>query len=207
MDLLRIISIFVLIIGLTFLMAEFLTEEAEFFAPLAILTIIIGLILFFLSDPKEWFGITRALYPFFVVIIISIASVPIIVSLILLFKIRAIKNKPPELLDFINKPVKVIKAITPGQKGYVLFRGENWRAVSSEVLKEGERGIVEAVDTNGLTLTVRKAPPEQEPSEKVSKTHEIKSKTSRTDKCPFCSTKVEESYRICPNCGSELNHS
>ncbi|MFO8018792.1 MAG: NfeD family protein [Promethearchaeia archaeon] len=204
MEILRTISVFILLIGFAFLMAELMTEEVEFFAPVTSITLIIGLILFFLSDPKEWLEISSDFYPYFVLIIIIIGTVPIIISIVILFKIRAIKDKPHELLDFIGKEVAVIKAINSTKKGYVRFRGEKWHAVSSNALQEGEKAIIDDVNLNGLTLKVKKSPSESETSESGTRKQKSEKGQIETKRCPYCGNQIDKSSKICPACGSEL---
>ncbi|MGV9173446.1 MAG: NfeD family protein [Promethearchaeia archaeon] len=196
MEILRIFSLLILLIGLTFLVAELITEEVEIFAPIAIFTIIVGLIFFFLSDPKTWFGIAAAFYPYFVLIIIIIGLIPILFSLIILIKIRKVKKKPPEQFDFIGKEVSVVKEIAPNQKGYVLARGEKWNAVSSDLLQKGEKAIIEKADLDELTLTVKKlrAEPQQAPKKEIKK-----------KECPYCLKKIDINVQICPHCGMEFS--
>lgn len=205
MEILRLASILILILGSAFLIAELITEEVEFFAPVAIISIIIGLILFFLSDPKEWFNLSDAIFPYFTAIIWIIGSIPIIFSLIILIKIRSVKNKPSEMFDFIGNEVKVVKPINPTKKGYVLFRGEKWLANSSDSLKEGEKAIIEEVNLDGLTLNVKRLSSEVKPTETTNGIREM-NKSIKMRKCPDCSNEIKRNTKICPYCGYDLEH-
>jgi membrane protein implicated in regulation of membrane protease activity len=55
--------------------------------------------------------------------------------------------------EFLNKEVRVLSAILPGQPGKVEFKGVNWNAHATEPLQAGDAAII--VGRDGLQLQVR----------------------------------------------------
>ncbi len=54
--------------------------------------------------------------------------------------------------SMVGEPVEIIKKLDP--KGQVLFKGEIWKAESSDTLRKGDRA--EIISVKGLTLKVGK---------------------------------------------------
>ncbi len=71
-----------------------------------------------------------------------------------LIKVVKIKKKKPVIGEIIGEEAKVTDKITSKQLGYVMYKGEIWRAKSNQNLKVGERIII--TDKKGSILTVKK---------------------------------------------------
>ena len=89
-----------------------------------------------------------------------------VVSVVLLFGLRRYirsrfsgfvsdRQAPDQNLDeFTGKSVLVLEEIAPGKPGKVEFKGAPWSAVSKDVFRQGENGVIEKMD--GLTLIIKK---------------------------------------------------
>jgi membrane-bound serine protease (ClpP class) len=71
-----------------------------------------------------------------------------------LIKVVKIKRKKPVIGEIIGEEAKVTNKITSKHFGYVMYKGEIWRAKSNQSLKVGERVII--TDKRGPILTVKR---------------------------------------------------
>ncbi len=71
-----------------------------------------------------------------------------------LIKVVKMKRKTPVIGEIIGEEAKVTDKITSKHVGYVMYKGEIWRAESNQNLKVGERVII--TDKKGHILTVKK---------------------------------------------------
>ena len=66
-----------------------------------------------------------------------------------------VQDLDKDLDEFTGKSVVVLKDVIPGKmEGVVEFKGATWSAVSEELIKNGEVGII--TDIDGITLKIRK---------------------------------------------------
>jgi len=74
-----------------------------------------------------------------------------------MYKVQQVRHRNPIVGLTIGQPATIVDGLSPGQKGYVLFRGELWQAVSDEALPRDAKAYISGVD--GLVLHVSSHPP------------------------------------------------
>src|SRR5436309_12475265 len=74
-----------------------------------------------------------------------------------MYKVQQVRHRNPIVGVTIGQPATIVDGLSPGQKGYVLFRGELWQAVSDEALPRDAKAYISGVD--GLVLHVSSHPP------------------------------------------------
>jgi membrane-bound ClpP family serine protease len=157
METIRLIATIVLFIAFVFIVAEFLTDEVEFFSPAAAILMIAGLILLFAAEPQDWFGLTDSAFTIFQggAIFIGVASVGL--SGVLFYKVRQVKNLPPESSTYVGKEAKVLTPISKETRGYVQFEGAKWKAytVGSDSFDKDDVVMISGMD--GINFIVRKS--------------------------------------------------
>jgi membrane-bound serine protease (ClpP class) len=80
-----------------------------------------------------------------------------------MYKVQQVRHRTPIVGTTIGQPATVMDGLKPGEKGYVMFRGELWQALSDEPLPGNARVFVKNVD--GIVLQVGSTPPPAPPRE------------------------------------------
>jgi membrane-bound serine protease (ClpP class) len=74
-----------------------------------------------------------------------------------MYKVQQVRHRAPIVGATIGQPATVVDGLHPGEKGYVMFRGELWQAVADEELPRESKAYVAGVD--GIVLRVSSQPP------------------------------------------------
>jgi len=74
-----------------------------------------------------------------------------------MYKVQQVRRRTPIVGQTIGQPATVVDGLAPGEKGYVMFRGELWQALADEALPADAKVYVTGVD--GLVLRVSTTPP------------------------------------------------
>ena len=74
-----------------------------------------------------------------------------------LYKVQQVRHRAPIVGATIGQPATVVDGLRPGEKGYVMFRGELWQAVADGELPRDAKVYVAGVD--GIVLRVASQPP------------------------------------------------
>ncbi len=159
MNVLRLITIIILIVAITFIIVEAASEEVEIFGPLAAISLIAGCIMLFVADPQEWFGLDDQGFRMFTIAIIVVAAGLLIFTAVVFKSVHKLRDLPVE--NYQGKSATVVKPISEGQEGFVHFEGSKWKAycVDSKEYEKDEKVIISGID--GLKLIVRKPNPDE----------------------------------------------
>lgn len=74
-----------------------------------------------------------------------------------MYKVQQVRHRTPIVGRTIGLPATVVDGLRPGEKGYVMFRGELWQAVADEEIPRDGKVYVSGVD--GIVLHVSTHPP------------------------------------------------
>jgi membrane-bound serine protease (ClpP class) len=74
-----------------------------------------------------------------------------------MYKVQQVRRRTPIVGRMVGEPAAVVDGLQPGEKGYVMFRGELWQALSDEPLPGDARVFVTGLD--GIVLRVGSTPP------------------------------------------------
>lgn len=143
------IGILLLIMALIFLLGELLTPTYGILGAASVICIALGFILLYEEPlmPESYYSSFPGL-----ILGVSLGFAGVMTFLIVkMAQLRRLKKKVGKDA-LISEKGEVISV--KGNKYQARVRGEIWKVVSEEELKEGD--IVEVIDVDGLTLTVRK---------------------------------------------------
>jgi membrane-bound serine protease (ClpP class) len=143
-------AVFLLLLGLGLILAELHSHSFGILAVAGLICVIVGSILFVPTSFPQWYvpgGYQQ-----------SMALALILPSLILgiflafaIFKVARARFAPIVSGRMIGEEAEAIDRLDPG--GYVLFKGEYWRAEVKETVEKGEKVVVVAKE--GTKLQVR----------------------------------------------------
>ena len=175
-----IISIVLLALGILFVVGEVESEEVDFLGPAALLSLITGVIFWFVSNPII---MLKSIELFAILTIVILSSVIVLsgFSLILTIKMFKSRKNPTSEEDFIGGIGIVVKLITKTKEGYVKYKGELWKAQSDKTI-EPERKV-KIKKKLGLVLIV-----EPEGPEKIF--------------CNNCGAELNKDALVCSQCGT-----
>jgi len=74
-----------------------------------------------------------------------------------MYKVQQVRRRKPIVGEMTGQPAIVKDGLQPGEKGYVMHRGELWQAVSDETLPADAKVFIHGVD--GIVLRVSASPP------------------------------------------------
>lgn len=186
------LSIILIVLGVILLIAELESEEVELFGPAAIICFIVGLTLWFLSNPISWL-ISAELSLTITIILISIIIILSSFIALITYKIIKAKKNPPSLLKFEGGFGKTIDKIGSGKEGYILYHGEYWKARSDKIIMPGQK--VKILKKEGLTLLVEA---ENGTSEEILSEEKLF--------CHSCGAKLFFDSKICSYCGTQVRN-
>ncbi|MDI9642538.1 MAG: nodulation protein NfeD [Archaeoglobaceae archaeon] len=163
-------GIFLILLGVIFLIAELLTPTYGALAVASVVTMTLGLLLIFEEPmmPKEFYDF----FPKFALGIgIGIAGFMTFI-LIKIIKVRRKRSSVGEVMGLRGEVVEFKNG-----KGFARVRGEIWRIESKDNLKIGDEIVV--LDRDGLNLKVRKVEGAERGDREVAKEIESKDHTIR----------------------------
>lgn len=74
-----------------------------------------------------------------------------------MYKVQQVRRRAPLVGEMIGKVATVVEGLRPGEKGYVMHRGELWQALADEVLPVDAEVYIRGVD--GIVLHVSSTRP------------------------------------------------
>jgi membrane-bound serine protease (ClpP class) len=149
----NIAAIFLIVAGIALLALELHSPGVGVFGIAGIVCIVAGSVLLAPTDfPRNY-----SPAEFQRTIIASIVAPTIIIGLFVLFamyKVLEVRKRKPQFGEIIGDPAIVHTPISPDRTGYVIHRGEYWKARSAEPLDKDEKVVIKEKD--GVVLVVEK---------------------------------------------------
>ncbi|MDW7732454.1 MAG: nodulation protein NfeD [Methanolobus sp.] len=131
-------AIFLILVGIGLIVLELQAPGIGVFGIAGLVCIVAGSVLLAPTDfPRNY---TPA--DFQRTILVSIVAPTILVGLFLLFalyKVMEVRRRKPQFGELLGEEATVIRPIGPGTEGYVLHRGEYWKARSKVSIEKGEK--------------------------------------------------------------------
>ncbi len=148
------LSIIFIIIGCLLLIIEiFVTPGFGVIGIGGIICLAIGSIFLVPSYPnREWLISMEYMETAIVISLVLIVLIAIF-FVFLLYKVLQIRNKKRAIGVFIGEKARTIDRITPGEPGYVRFKGEYWQARSDTTIEQDTKVVV--VDKDESVLIVK----------------------------------------------------
>ena len=148
------LSIIFIIIGCLLLIIEiFVTPGFGVIGIGGIICLAIGSIFLVPSYPnREWLISMEYMETAIVISLVVIVLIAIF-FVFLLYKVLQIRNKKRAIGIFIGEKARTIDRITPGEPGYVRFKGEYWQARSDTTIEQDTKVVI--VDKDESVLIVK----------------------------------------------------
>jgi len=148
------LSIIFIIIGCLLLIIEiFATPGFGVIGIGGIICLAIGSIFLVPSYPnREWLISMEYMETAIVISLVVIVLIAIF-FVFLLYKVLQIRNKKRAIGVFIGEEARTIDRITPGEQGYVRFKGEYWQARSDTTIEQDTKVVI--VDKDESVLIVK----------------------------------------------------
>jgi len=147
------LSIIFIIIGCLLLITEiFITPGFGVIGLGGIICLITGSIFLVPSYPnREWLISMEYMETAIVISMVVIVLVAIF-FVFLLYKVLQIRNKKRAIGIFIGEKARTIDRITPGEPGYVRFKGEYWKARSDTTIEQDTIVVIADKDESVLII-------------------------------------------------------
>ncbi len=146
-------AIFLVLVGVGLLALEFQAPGFGVFGIAGMICIIVGSIFLVpLSYPRFY---TPA--DFQKTVIAAIVAPTLVIGIILMFaiyKVIEVRHRKPVIGEMIGDVAETIDQITPEVPGFVMYKGEYWKARADELIEKEEK--VEIVGKNGPMLVVKR---------------------------------------------------
>jgi len=148
------LSIIFIIIGCLLLIIEiFVTPGFGVIGIGGIICLAIGSVFLVPSYPnREWLISMEYMETAIVISLVVIVLIAIF-FVFLLYKVLQIRNKKRAIGIFIGEKARTIDRITPGEPGYVRFKGEYWQARSDNTIEKNAKVVI--VDKDESVLIVK----------------------------------------------------
>ena len=148
------ISIIFIIIGCLLLIIEiFVTPGFGVIGLGGIICLIIGSVFLIPTYPNQQWVISMAWVDTFLVVLIVAVVLFAAFFLFLLYKVLEVRKKKRVVGEFVGETALTIDRLTPGEVGYVRFKGELWQALSDQVIEKNIK--VKITGKDGAILNVR----------------------------------------------------
>ncbi len=147
------LSIIFIIIGCLLLIIEiFVTPGFGVIGIGGIICLAIGSIFLVPSYPnREWLISMEYMETAIVISLVLIVLIAIF-FVFLLYKVLLIRNKKRAIGVFIGEKARTIDRITPGEPGYVRFKGEYWQARSDTTIEQDTKVVIADKDESVLIV-------------------------------------------------------
>ena len=146
-------AIFLVLVGVGLLALEFQAPGFGVFGIAGMICIIVGSIFLVpLSYPRFY---TPA--DFQKTVIAAIVAPTLVIGIILMFaiyKVIEVRHRKPVIGEMIGDVAETIDQITPEVPGFVMYKGEYWKARADELIEKEEK--VEIVGKNGPMLVIKR---------------------------------------------------
>ncbi|MCQ6962430.1 NfeD family protein [Methanolobus chelungpuianus] len=146
-------AVFLILVGVALLALELQSPGIGVFGIAGMVCIVAGSILL---APTE-FPRNYSPAEFQRTVVVTVVVPTILVGLFLLFamyKVLEVRKRKPQFGGLLGETAVVHKPISPEQAGYVIHRGEYWKARSPEALEKGEKVVI--LEKDGVMLTVER---------------------------------------------------
>lgn len=150
---LNYIALFILLFGAALLLIELFTPGFGVIGCAGIICLIIGSIFLVPMTYPRWLVSEE----FQRQLIVALLAPPLVIAgffVFAFFKALKIKRKKPEVGVFVDEEADTIDELSPEREGFVMFKGEYWKARSSEHIPAKTRVIV--MEKDHITLIVKK---------------------------------------------------
>lgn len=148
------IALLLIVIGVILLIVELKTPGFGAFGVGGILMIILGAV-FLARLPR--FVATPEYLLFLLIALVTPTGAFGGFLLFALFKVMEIRRRKPAVGAMVGEAIRIVDAVGPDAKGYVIYHGELWQATADEPMARDETGYIHAVD--GIVLRVARSPP------------------------------------------------
>lgn len=118
-----------------------------------IICLIIGSVFLIPTYPNQQWVISMAWVDTFLVVLIVAVVLFAAFFLFLLYKVLEVRKKKRVVGEFVGETALTIDRLTPGEVGYVRFKGELWQALSDQVIEKNIK--VKITGKDGAILNVR----------------------------------------------------
>ncbi|MBN2109737.1 MAG: nodulation protein NfeD [Methanosarcinaceae archaeon] len=154
-------AIFLILVGVGLLVLELNSPGFGVFGIAGMVCIVAGSVLLAPTDfPQNY---TPA--DFQRTILLSVVAPTVLAGLFLVFalyKVMEVRKRKPQFGELLGETANVIRPIGPGKEGYVVHRGEHWKARSELEIGKGEK--VRILEKDGVMLVVEPMREEKEES-------------------------------------------
>ncbi|MDI6855992.1 MAG: nodulation protein NfeD [Candidatus Thermoplasmatota archaeon] len=151
---LNYVALFLVIFGSALLLIELFTPGFGIIGIAGIICLIIGTVFLIPMTYPRWLVSEE----FQKQLVITLLAPPAVVAgffIFALFKIIKIRRKKPAIGEFVGEEAETIEEISKGKEGFVMFKGEYWRAKSEdETIPQRTRVVI--VRKDHATLVVKK---------------------------------------------------
>ncbi len=147
----NIVSLLLILIGAVLLAIEIHTPGFGIFGGLGIVMLVFGIVLL---PTGGGFAVAESYADTILAILYSLGAVAAALTVLVVYKFIQVKRKKPFVWRIIGETGVALDDIPRGGEGFVLVKGEYWKARGLEDIRKKERIIV--VDKEGPILIVRK---------------------------------------------------
>jgi membrane-bound serine protease (ClpP class) len=145
-------ALLLIIVGAILMIGEAYAPTHGLLAGTGVLFVVVGSLLLIPFEASQW-SISTDWYISFITVVLSAASVIGAFTIFMVYKVLRARMKRPVMGELVGERVEVIDKLGPGTVGFVKYRGEYWRARSSENIEPGTEA--EIVTKEGPILIVR----------------------------------------------------
>lgn len=144
-------ALFLILVGVGLLILEFQAPGFGVFGIAGLVCIIAGSVLLAPTDfPRNY---TPA--EFQQTIILSVLAPTVVLGIFLVFvvyKVMKVRKSRPQFGELVGDVARAKDSFEPGTDGYVIHRGQYWKARSAELIKKDDK--VRITEKDGVTLVV-----------------------------------------------------
>ncbi|MFQ5553237.1 MAG: NfeD family protein, partial [Thermoplasmata archaeon] len=151
----NLVSLFLIGLGVALLIVEIATPSFGVVGAGGIISLVLGTIFLAPIAPPTVLITAEEQLRILLILLVPTAVFGAFLLFAMYKVLQARRAKPFHRM--IGEQAEAIDGLKPGEKAYVRFEGEMWRAESGEEVAEGEAVYILAKD--GRTLTVSKSPP------------------------------------------------
>lgn len=149
----NITAVFLIILGVILFVLEFQAPGFGVFGVAGFICMIVGSILLVPTDFPRYY--TPAEFQRTMVFWIVTPTIVLGIFLVFaLYKVLEIRRKRPLFGELIGNIAQAVDPIGDGREGYVIHRGQYWKARSSDAIEKGDKVLIVAKD--GVVLVVEK---------------------------------------------------
>lgn len=146
-----LLALFLLILGAILLFLEVREPGLQILGPAGIICILLAFLLTLRMDPTRWL-VSPEWQRFFTAVTLAIAAANVAFAAVVYYALFKSEGESPKVLRIVGETAVAIEELTPGKVGFVKFRGEYWKAVSTKPVAPGQKVKITGIE--GLTLIV-----------------------------------------------------